>query len=121
MVHLVNLLLRERWRKSQAQYGWLARVSICCLLLLIAAGSAPVISRTVEFASPEEIGLEFSRIFAGWVIMGVLLSKDLTWRLRLDRLMVYHISFGRLYGMSLVLAFFSFPLLLLLCVIELCF
>src|SRR5258706_7426209 len=121
MVPLLNLLLRERWRRSGVLYGWPARLTSFVLLLVVAVGATPLISRLLDSASPEQISDGVSRLVTAWIVMGVLFGKDLTWHTRLDKLTFFPLSFDRLYGLTLVLAFLSFPILLMLCVFEVSF
>ena len=121
MVPLLNLLLRERWRRSGLLYGWPARLTALTLLLFVAVGLTPLIGRLIDTASFEQVGVGLNRLGTIWVVTGVLIGKDLTWHTRLDKLTFFPLSFGQLYGSTLVLALLSLPLLLLLCGFEVSF
>src|SRR6185295_2575358 len=98
MVPLLNLLLRERWRRSAILYGWPARLTIFVLLLLVAVGAIPLLNRFLDVASSEQVGVGLNRLVTAWIVTGVLIGKDLTWHTRLDKLTFFPVTFDRLYG-----------------------
>jgi len=115
---LMRLLLKDRWRKLQLQYGWAARLSTCLVLGIGAWMLASVAARLVRDASQEQIVDVLNTLIAAWVIAGVLTGKDLTWHTRLERLLVFRLSFLRLYASALILGFLTFPMLLCFCLLE---
>ena len=117
---LARLLIQERWRKLQVQYGWAARLSICLVLAMATWMLASVSVSLVRAATQEQIAEVFNRLLAIWIIAGTVTGKDLTWHVRLDRLLFFPLSFQLLYGSSLFLALLTFPLTLGLCVLEIC-
>src|SRR5215831_6453795 len=118
MFLLTRLLLKDRWRKLQLQYGWAARLSTCLVLGIGAWMFASVAARLVHDASRQQLAGVLDTLIAAWIIVGVLTGKDLTWHTRLERLLVFRLSFLRLYASALILGFLTFPMLLCFCLLE---
>lgn len=121
---LARLLLKERWRKvckSQGQSAWILQLSGGLTLLFFAWIFAAFLTRLLNDVSPQQIGIGLNSLLATWVVVGVLTGHDFTWRVQLERLIFFPLSFQRLYGLTLILGFFSYPLLLGLSILEVSF
>src|SRR5215467_7757695 len=118
MFLLMRLLLKDRWRKLQLQYGWAARLSTCLVLAIGAWMFASVAARLVHHASGQQVAGVLDTLIAAWIIVGVLTGKDLTWHTRLERLLLFRLPFSRPYVSALILGFLTFPVLLGFCVLE---
>ena len=114
MSQLIQLLLRERWRRLELQYGWASRLSVSLLSLMGAWVVAAALSRFLEISSIQQVAAASDRLLAVWIIAGILTGKDLTWHARLDRLIFFHLSFAHLYGSTLLLGLLNYPLVLAL-------
>ncbi|MGH9916965.1 MAG: hypothetical protein ACRD63_16960, partial [Pyrinomonadaceae bacterium] len=121
MFQLIRLLLAERWRKTQVQQAWVAQLSAGIVLLVFAGIFTTFLIRLLNGVSSAQIGLGLNSFLASWIILGVFTGKDFTWHVRLDRLIFFPLSFQRLYALTFILGFLSFPLLLGLSVLEISF
>src|SRR5262249_13973028 len=79
---------------------------------------ASVAARLVRDASQQQIVDVLNTLIAAWIIVGLLTGKDLTWHTRLERLLLFRLSFLRVYASALVLGFITFPMLLIFCLLE---
>jgi hypothetical protein len=119
MIWLAQLLIRERWRRVLAHNGRTG----CLVLGLVLTGAAAAVAAAarsqLQNASPVRIAMVLNLGWCLWTACGMLLGKDLTWHIRLERLTVFPVrSFTRLYLLGFVLSFASFPLLLLFSVLQ---
>src|SRR5262249_44916215 len=118
MLLLMRLMLKDRWRKLQLQYGWAARLSTCLILSIGAWMLASLAAHLVRAASQQQVADALNRLIAAWIFVGVLTGKDLTWHARLERFLSFPLSFSRLYGSALILSLLTFPVLLGFCILE---
>jgi len=121
LLRLARLLLQERWRKIGNEQSWPARLSACLVLLVGAGLLISTANRALANIPADTISVAASRLVTAWVLAGVLVGKDLTWHTRLERLTFFPLGFLPLYSLALALGFLSFPLLLVLSVIEAAF
>ncbi len=119
MIWLARLLIREKWRRALAHNGWAGCLSLGLVLAAAAAAGAVAARSLLQNAPPARISTGLNQGWCAWIAAGVLIGKDLTWRIRLERLTIYPIrGFMRLYCLGFVLSFASFPLLLLVVVLQ---
>ena len=118
MSQLIKLLLRERWRKLELQYGWASRLSVSLLSLMGAWVVAATLSGFLAVSSVHQVAVTSNRLLGVWIIAGILIAKDLTWHARLDRLIFFQLSFAQLYASTLLLGLLNYPLVLGLCILA---
>ncbi|MEJ2144175.1 MAG: hypothetical protein P8020_03475 [Acidobacteriota bacterium] len=119
MLHLSVLLLTERCRTVQRDFGWPVRLSLWTLSL---AATSWLVTRLTAHLGPPllgQMGFGLNVLWLGLIIVGVLTGKDLTWHISLRRLTFFPISFRRLYGLTTLLALLNFPVLIGLLVLVL--
>lgn len=110
MTQLAILLLRQRARRLQRQYGWPTALSLGALLLLVFWKLASVASRVLALGTLEHA---LAWAWLSWLVMGVVTGRDLTWHVRIERLFLFRVPFVRLYVLDAVLGFVSYPILVL--------
>jgi len=121
MFALARLLIRERLRKLSVYYGWAAYLSAGLMLALFGWAGAGAAARYVRQATAVQLESFLMSIWLGWVIAAILTGKDLSWQIRLKRLLAFPVSgFVRLYTLAFFLGFLSLPLLVFLSVVEFC-
>jgi hypothetical protein len=113
MTQLLILLLRQRGRRVERQYGWQMALSLAALLMLVLWRLAVVVSRLFALGSSTTLATAFAWLWTSWMIFGVMTGRDLTWHVRIDRLMLFRVPFYRLYVLDVLLGFVSYPLLAL--------
>lgn len=119
MIWLARLLIREKWRKLLVQYGWAGCASLGVMLTAIASAGAVAAARLLSNAAQVQVSAALSHLWLAWIMMGLFIGKDLTWQIRLERLKVFPVpGFMRLYLISFLLSFASFPLFLGLILFE---
>jgi hypothetical protein len=120
MLTLASALLRERFRKLSQHYGWSGYASAGLMLFLFGwAGSASAAQYVKAGADMFEILL--IALWTAWSISAACSGKDLSWRISLERILVFPLpGFLRLYTLAFVLGFLSSPLLVGLFVVQFC-
>ncbi len=97
------------------RYSWAACLSFALLLAgfgWIAGTTAAGLSRT---APGLQITDGMNSAWLAWILVGVLMGRDLTWQIRMERLKIFPLhSFVRLYLLCFLLSFASYPLLVVL-------
>src|SRR5262245_34269538 len=121
MFQLMILLLRERWRRSDAQYGRLMQVSVYLICLVVASVATFGAHQLAYERSFAQVAIISNELLVLWVVAVVLTDTDLTWQVRLDRLTIFPLTFERIHMLALMLRFLSFPLLLGVCAVEITF
>lgn len=111
MYSFVRLLVLERGRRLNSQYGWAGYA--CAGLMLTAIGIAGAASAAglAPLAGADQLARSLVLLWAGWVIFAVISGKDLSWQIRLDHLLIFPSpGFHQLYAMAFLLGFLSLPL-----------
>ncbi len=111
MIWLARLLILERWRRLQDHYGATGCTALAAMLLLLAWIGGSAAAAAVRKMPGVRIQGLLNYLWLAWVATGMLLGRDLTWRLRLERLKIFPVpGFHRLYLTGWLLSFISFPL-----------
>lgn len=113
MIRLMILLLRQRARRLERQYGWPTALSLGALLMLVLWQLASVVSRLVALGTVSTLGSALAWLWIGWIVTGATTGRDFTWHVRIERLFVFRVPWTRLYVLDLLLGYVSFPLLIL--------
>ena len=119
MIRLGRLLLCEKWRKHLVQYGWTGCASLGAVLAALAWAAAAGLTQLLRHSPQVDVFASLNQLWLFWVLAGVFLGRDLTWRIRIDRLMAFPLAgIHRAYALCFLLSFASFPLLLALLAFE---
>jgi hypothetical protein len=115
MLWLARLLLRERARRTLAQYGWSGCGILAVMLVLLGWAAGAGASLLLREAGSVRLNTALDGCWLAWLGAGSLLGKDLTWHIRLDRLRHFPVGgFWRRYLLAFSLSFASLPLFVLL-------
>jgi hypothetical protein len=118
MWQLARLLVLERGRRMGSHSGWGGYLCVCSVIVLFGVAAAAVAAPYVRQASLAQLGAALNYAWAAWLMWGVLLGKDLSWQVHLERLTVFPApGFIPLYAIWWVLGFLSVPML---CVLGIC-
>jgi len=113
------LLIRERFRRLNLHYGWIGYLSVGSVLLLFGSVGAAAASRHARDFAPARLEAVLTSLWATWVLLAVITGKDLSWKISLERTLIWPVrNFLRLYLLTFFLGFPSLPLLVLLVVAE---
>ncbi len=119
MIPLVRLLIRERLRRLSMHYGWACYASICLIFILFAGTGASAAGDYVRRSTSVRLESLLILLWAAWVVSSIILGKDLSWRIQLERVIVFPVpGFLRLYAVAFLLGFLSLPLIGSLSVME---
>jgi hypothetical protein len=119
MIPLVRLLMRERLRRLSMHYGWACYASICVMLILFVGAGASAAGAYVRRSTSVQLESLLILLWAAWAVSSIILGKDLSWRIQLERIIVFPVSgFLRLYAVAFLLGFLSLPLIGFLSMIE---
>jgi hypothetical protein len=119
MIPLMRMLVRERLRRLSMNYGWACYTSICVLLLLFAWTGAAAAGDYVRRSTSTHFEYLLIALWAAWVAVAIVLGKDLSWRIQLERILVLPVQgFLRLYSAAFLLGFLSLPLITCLLGLE---
>jgi hypothetical protein len=112
MVWLARLLIREWWRKLLARYGWAGCSILAVLMLVLVVAGAVGLGHWLRQAPPRTVASWMNRLWITWLVAGVLVGKNLTRRIRLERLKIFPASgFLRLYALGCLLTLSSCPII----------
>jgi hypothetical protein len=119
MICLARMLIREKLRRMLAQYGWAGCAGLAVMLSVFALATAAAAGHLAQNAGQAQISTVMNRLWLTWIFLGAVLGKDLSWQIRLERLLIFPLEgFLRFYVLGLLLGFLSFPLILGLLVFE---
>jgi hypothetical protein len=106
------MLLLQRLRKHQRQYGIYVVVTVTAVLLLVLWKLSSLFAHV--FASPRvQVSGVLHAAWIAWLAVGIGTGRDFTWHIRIERLTTWRISLFRLYVLDLALSFAAYPMLLL--------
>jgi hypothetical protein len=119
MIPLVRLLMRERWRRLNMNNGWVCHASLCLIFFLFAWTGVSAADDLVRQSTLVRLESLLILLWAAWVVASIVLGKDLSWRIQLERIIVLPVpGFLQLYTVTFLLGFLSLPLIGFLSVIE---
>ena len=119
MAALAKLLLRERWRELRLHGGWLGRTGAGLVFILLSGSLLHHAAIYMKQASAGQSAVFLTSLWMVWVLFAALTGKDLSWRINRKRLRILpSCGFNRLYALTFLLGFFSFPLLFSLFVVQ---
>src|SRR4051794_20350292 len=111
---LIRLLCAQRLRKLQRQYGVYVLLSTSALLAVAGWKLSSIFAHVLAIGPLQRLGPALDSLWGAWLIAGVVTGRDMTWHIRLDRLLPFRLPFLTLYSIDSHLAFRSTPILMLL-------
>jgi hypothetical protein len=119
MIPLLRMLVCERLRRLRLHCGWACYASICLLFVLFAWMGVSAAGEYVRRSAPARLESHLNLLWAVWILASIVLGKDLSWRIQLERILVFPTpGFVRLYAAAFLLGFLSLPLITFLLVTE---
>ncbi len=119
MIELTRLLIKEHSRRLKQHYGWIGYLSVGLVLLMFGWMGVHAASRRAEEFTLARLDGVLTSLWVSWVVAAVLTGRDLSWRIRLEQILVWPTKgFLRRYTVVFVLGFLSLPLLVFLIVAE---
>jgi hypothetical protein len=112
MHRLARILILEKWRTTLARNGRTGAASLSLLLAAFGCIAGLAAGRLAGTTTGQWHPAVLNGVWLSWVLVGVLVGKDLSWNVGLERLRTFPVAgFPRLYALGLVLSFVSYPLL----------
>ncbi|HEX3109761.1 MAG TPA: hypothetical protein VHU41_11765 [Thermoanaerobaculia bacterium] len=109
---LVRLLLTHRLRSLQRQYGLPVLLTTSAIVAAVVLKLSSIFGHVLAIEPLQRLGPALDSVWVGWLVMGVVTGRDMTWHIRLDRALTFRLPFRRLYLLDTLLAFASVPLLI---------
>ena len=106
------MLLLQRLRKQQRQYGMYVALTVAAVLLLVLWKMSSLLAHVLS--SPRmQVSTLLHAAWITWLAVGIGTGRDFTWHIRIERLTMWRVSLFRLYVLDLALSFAAYPILLL--------
>ena len=103
-------------RSLQRQYGAAVLLTTSAILVAVVWKFSSIFAHVLAIEPLRRLGPALDSIWFAWLVMGVVTGRDLTWHVRLDRLIPFRLPFRRLYLLDTVLSFASVPIAIVFCV-----
>ena len=119
MNRLAAILIRERLRKQNMNYGWTGHISAFLALVLLGSMTAVSLSQFLEQATIRRLETMTLGLWISWALVAIATGRDFSWRINRERLRAFpYQGFFRMYTLTLCLSFISVPLLAGFCMTQ---